>query len=421
MMTNTHARLVPLMAIALLLAIGQMARAETLRPGDSVAICGDSITEQKLYSLYMEEYLLMCQPVPDLKATQFGWSGETSWGFLARMANDVLVFKPTVATTCYGMNDGAYAASTADRLRQYREATEGIVKAFKDAGVRFIVVGAPGAVDTTTFKRPDPTTYNQTLSDLRDIARDVASQQGVAFADVHATMIEAMAKAKARYGTAYHVAGPDGIHPAANGQLVMAYAFLKALGCTGQIGTITLDMKAGKAQASAGHKVLRVSQGSLQVESSRYPFCFFGEPNRPNATRGMIEFLPFNEDLNRLCLVVTNASAAKVKVTWGDQTKVFAAADLEKGINLAAEFLDNPFSGPFAKVEGLIKTQQAFETPAVKTLLHGLPQWEKTLPEAKGTLDRLRRQLIDRDVVLRKAARAGVVPVRHTIKIESAE
>ena len=421
MMTNTHARLVPLMAIALLLAIGQMARAETLRPGDSVAICGDSITEQKLYSLYMEEYLLMCQPVPDLKATQFGWSGETSWGFLARMANDVLVFKPTVATTCYGMNDGAYAASTADRLRQYREATEGIVKAFKDAGVRFIVVGAPGAVDTTTFKRPDPTTYNQTLSDLRDIARDVASQQGVAFADVHATMIEAMAKAKARYGTAYHVAGPDGIHPAANGQLIMAYAFLKALGCTGQIGTITLDMKAGKAQASAGHKVLRVSQGSLQVESSRYPFCFFGEPNRPNATRGMIEFLPFNEDLNRLCLVVTNASAAKVKVTWGDQTKVFAAADLEKGINLAAEFLDNPFSGPFAKVEGLIKTQQAFETPAVKTLLHGLPQWEKTLPEAKGTLDRLRRQLIDRDVVLRKAARAGVVPVRHTIKIESAE
>jgi hypothetical protein len=201
----------------------------------------------------------------------------------------------------------------------------------------------------------------------------------------------------------------------------MAYAFLKALGCTGQIGTITFDRKAGKAQASAGHKVLKVSQGSVEVESSCYPFCFFGEPNRPNATRGIIEFLPFNEDLNRFCLVVKNASAGRVKVTWGDQAKVFAAADLEKGINLAAEFLDNPFSEPFAKVEGLIKSQQAFETPAIKTLLHGLPQWEKALPEAKDTLDRLRTQLIDRDVVLRKAARAAVVPVRHTIKIESTD
>jgi len=41
------------------------------------------------------------------------------------MANDVLPFKPTVATTCYGMNDGGYAASTPEVLRVYREAMEG--------------------------------------------------------------------------------------------------------------------------------------------------------------------------------------------------------------------------------------------------------------------------------------------------------
>ena len=76
-----------------------------LKTGDRLAICGDSITEQKMYSRLMEDYLTMC--VPQLKVTvrQYGWSGEKVPGFLARMTNDCLRFHPTVATTCYGMND----------------------------------------------------------------------------------------------------------------------------------------------------------------------------------------------------------------------------------------------------------------------------------------------------------------------------
>ena len=33
-----------------------------LEKGDFVAVIGDSITEQQLYSLYIEDYLLMCKP-----------------------------------------------------------------------------------------------------------------------------------------------------------------------------------------------------------------------------------------------------------------------------------------------------------------------------------------------------------------------
>src|SRR4051812_31734650 len=36
--------------------------ANALRENDFVAVCGDSITEQKMYSLYIEDYLLMCRP-----------------------------------------------------------------------------------------------------------------------------------------------------------------------------------------------------------------------------------------------------------------------------------------------------------------------------------------------------------------------
>jgi len=95
--------------LVLILSLATSIRAEQLQKGDYVAVIGDSITEQRKYSLFIEEYLTMCQPALELKQTQFGWSGETSWGFEARMKNDMLRFKPTVATTCFGMNDGGYS------------------------------------------------------------------------------------------------------------------------------------------------------------------------------------------------------------------------------------------------------------------------------------------------------------------------
>lgn len=402
---------------------GSRAVAQTqggLQKDDLVAICGDSITEQKLYSLFMEEYLLMCQPQPGLQTVQFGWSGERAVGFVARQKNDCLVFKPTVATTCYGMNDGGYVATEPQRLEEYKTSTIGVVKNFKEAGVRFIVVGAPGVVDSDTYKRPIPASvYNQTLADFGAAAKQVATEQGVAFADVHGIMMDVMAKAKAKYGKEYPFAGGDGVHPGRNGHLVMAYAFLKALGCKGDIGTITVDLKGDKATATEGHKVVSAAKGSVVVESSRYPFCFLGDPAQ-QTTRSIVEFLPFNEDLNRYLLVVKNAGAAKLKVTWGKDSKVFSAAELEKGINLAAEFLDNPFCEPFTKVEGIMANQQNYETHATKLMLHSLLEWRKSLPDMESSYAKMEQSILEKDKELRQTSRAAIAPVTHTIKIEPA-
>ncbi len=54
-----------------------------LKKGDRLAICGDSITEQKMYSRIMETYLTVCVPHLDVTVRQFGWSGEKAPGFLA--------------------------------------------------------------------------------------------------------------------------------------------------------------------------------------------------------------------------------------------------------------------------------------------------------------------------------------------------
>src|SRR5439155_3976614 len=122
---------------------------------------------------------------------------------------------------------------------------------------------------------------------------------------------------KDKYGKEYHLAGADGVHPGHNGHLVMAYAFLKAMGCDGEIGTITADVGGAKAEASEGHKSVSCEKGVIEVESTRYPFCFFGTPSSPDATSGVIEYLPFNQELNRLVLVVKGAEEGqKYRVTW---------------------------------------------------------------------------------------------------------
>ena len=56
-----------------------------LQKGDRLAICGDSITEQKMYSRVIETYLTVAVPELDVTVRQYGWSGETAPGFLARM------------------------------------------------------------------------------------------------------------------------------------------------------------------------------------------------------------------------------------------------------------------------------------------------------------------------------------------------
>jgi lysophospholipase L1-like esterase len=412
-----------LFALMLILAAPAFGADAKLKAGDHVAVIGDSITEQRLYSMYIEDYLVMCKPAADLQVTQFGWGGETAPGFAGRMANDCLVFKPAAATTCYGMNDGGYSPMDPGKAKRYRDGQKSIVDQLKKAGVRLIAVGSPGVVDADTFRNNPQAAamYNKTLAEERDIAKAVAEEEGCVFANVFDPMMDAMTKAKAKYGNKYHVAGGDGVHPDRNGQLVMAYAFLRALGCDGQIGTITVSLADGKAEATEGHKVLSCDGGAVEVESSRYPFCFFGDPKATGATSGIIEFLPFNEDLNRFMLVVKGARGDKVKVTWGKDSKEFAPAALEKGVNLAAEFIDNPFSEPFRKVEEKVSQQQNMELNLVKTLLHNLPAYIQFVPDEKEVFQRVADALVKKDKAAREASAAAVVPVKHTIKIEAAK
>ena len=227
-----------------------------LKLNDVLAICGDSITEQKQYSVFMEDYLLMCQPVPGLRIVPFGWSGETASGFLARIENDVLPFKPTVATTCYGMNDGRYTSMSQSTGDTYRQAMTGVAEKLKASGVRALVLGSPGCVDGAAFQyaHTSADVYNQTLDSLRGIAEEVARKEGAGFADVYQADDGGHGQGQGGGRRLLRPGGGRGRDPNNNGQLVMAYAFLKALGCDGAIGTVTVDLAANRATGTPGSK-----------------------------------------------------------------------------------------------------------------------------------------------------------------------
>jgi lysophospholipase L1-like esterase len=390
-----------------------------LREGDSLAICGDSITEQRMYSVLLEDYLLMCQPAHVAAFTQMGWSGETVAALHGRLASDVLPFRPSVVTLLYGMNDGGYSPPSRATEEAFEQETGGALRELRAGGARLILAASPCAVDPERFRswlfaKCSPEVYNRTLSGLGLAARAAAGTGEAVWVDVHGTMLAVMQAAKARLGASYSLS-VDGVHPGPNGQLVIAFAFLKAMGCDGDIGTVEFDAETGRATASAGHQVLDSSRTELSLESTRYPFCFTDDRSKPDSTAIVLPFLPFNEELNRFRLVVRHAPA-RMKISWGDETKVFTGAELAAGVNLAAAFTTSPFQPAFTAVETAIRHQQEYETPAVKNVLNGLARISPYFPASSRPGAELPAAVIQRDHELQAEAAALLRPVRHTLR-----
>ena len=404
-----------------------------VKAGARIAIVGDSITEQKLYSRFMASYLYAAHPQLDVRVVQFGWSGEAAPGFLARMANDLAPFKPDVVTLCYGMNDGRYAPFNADTGKAYGQALTKIVAQAK-AGGAAVVVGSPGAVDDYFFGREGDARevtkrskmYNPTLGELRNLARKIAKESGQSFANVHDVMLVAMRKAQANgaLGNEYPVCGYDGFHPAANGQLAMALAFLRALDISGDLGTVTIDFR-GKPRAENGHDIVGGNAGTAEIASRRLPFAHAGDAKSPDGTRSILPYLPFNEEFNRFTLKVQHAPAEKLAVTWGAETKTFSKAELEKGVNLAAAFENHPLAEAFRRVDRAVAEQQNFQTMMIKQHITNhrnlarLAAQDRKLADA---LDLVRDRLWAEDARRHDAVKAVLksLPVKHAIKVAPA-
>ncbi len=385
-----------------------------LQMGDRLAICGDSITEQKMYSRLIETYLTACVPQWRITCRQYGWGGEQASGFAGRMKQDVLRFHPTVATTCYGMNDHRYVPYTDAIGEEYVKNQQEIVRQFKEAGVR-VVLGSPGTIGSVPpwVKSANGTKndLNLSLLKLRNHDVHIAEAQGVRFADVFWPMLTAGFAAQQQFGSDYMLMGKDGVHPGWAGQTVMAYAFLQALGLDGDIGQLTWDAATNTATGSPGHELVGPTDAGMKFRSTRYPFCATpGDPAKDDSMTSAMALIPFHQTLNRFTLTVTHASAPRYQVTWGQATRTFDQAALAKGINLAAEFPENPFSPAFAKVSQAVFAKQDYETRQIKTLFHG--------PEGAADLDLTATLTEKARTPLAEAVAQSVAPLEHVLQVK---
>jgi lysophospholipase L1-like esterase len=383
-----------------------------LRRDDRLAILGDSITEQRMYSRMLETYLTACLPQLNVEVRQFGWGGETAEGFVGRMTNDVLRFRPTIATSCYGMNDHRYSDYTAANGAWYRGNQEAIVRAFQSAGARF-VLGSPGCVGPKVpWSKSSSRTMNLNLCELRNIDLGIAAAEGVAFADIFWPMLTLNTSATNRYGVDYAIAGKDSVHPGWAGHVVMAAAFLDALGVDGDLGTLTVDLSSGMASATGGHEIVGATAGEVRVKSLRYPYCAPpGELKDDNAIRSGMELTAFQERFNRLRLVARGGTARAYRVTWGGDSKVFIQSRLAEGIHLPTEFARTPFDEAFRAVDEAVAKKQSYETRQIKTLFHG----EEGAADMEATVALTEKTRAP----LAAAVRRALQPVTHTVRFEA--
>jgi len=171
--------------------------------------------------------------------------------------------------------------------------------------------------------------------------------------------------------------------------------------------------------ATAGHAIVSCTNGQVEVKSRRYPFCFYGDPDRSDCTRSVPDLIPFNEELNRFRLVVRGLGSPKAKVTWGASSKEFPAAQLEQGVNLAAEFPDNPFSASFKKVDEQLYSRQWGELQLIKERMNTIGLLREYAPGEKDALDRLSDVIVKTGREMREGAVTIVTPVRHVLRIEA--
>lgn len=392
-----------------------------LQRGDRLLLVGASITEARRYALMLETYLSVCAPELEVEVRNIGKCGETAEGFLARIETECLSHRPTVATLGYGMNDSGYRNHNTAAVERFRNALAAVVETLQAAGVRV----AMGAVTCIGQLPPWPFIaecgctldgINGTLLAIRNEAVALAQARGLPFCDHFWNLYRARLESERRYGRDYAVCGlDDGVHPSWAGHVVLAHGWLCTLGLDGNLGSLTIDLAARTGSGEGGHSFTPIAKEDVYgFVSARYPFCARGAPDKDWSVRSGLTLVPFDRDLNRLTLKVTGATAPRYRVDWMNQSAmleewhVYTREQLEQGINLAADFHQNPFSVVFHRVEDLIAQKQTIEAHEV---WHGW-EWEKKDPAAGLAEAEARR------AELRQAIRREFKPVSHTIRIQ---
>jgi len=306
-----------------------------------VVFYGDSITAQRLYTRFMEDFVLTRYPQMHVTFWDAGIPGDTVYGgytgdMPTRLKRDVLPHQPTIITIMLGMNDGYYMAFNQKYLDVYKEGYRKLLDALQ--------TGVPAARVTLISPTPyDEVThgtefagYNEVINRHSAFVKELAASSHFGFSDFNQVETDLLNAGKRENGSLAALLIPDRIHPAETSHWVLAVTLARSWGLSPVVSSLQLDASMKKAVATENTQIadLEVGDGKLQWTQTDNAL-----PLPLRLDDGMIQFVLSVSDLaamDRQLLKVDRLPAARYTLTI-DEKKIatFTREQLATGVNLA--------------------------------------------------------------------------------------
>ncbi len=349
------------------------------KDGDVVVMIGDSITEQHLYSNYVEMWTVTRYPQWKLTFRNVGIGGDTSPGGNNRFARDVLLHKPTAMTVDFGMNDGRYGGFNDNVFKPYMDGLQGMADKAKAANIR-VAWATPQPLDTAEQGPTALTAYNQTLEKFSDGVKVIAEKNGGLFVDQFHPYLAALDGARGKGPKYDRITAGDAVHPGPPGQALMAASILKGLSFPSLVSSAEIDAAGGKFVAAKNCTIENVSKKDGGISFSRLDGAL---PFFPSEALGILPHAPILEELNDYHLKVTGLGRGTYEVRVGGKKIAELTHDqLSAGANLAAGALtDGPIADQVKGVKAAVEAKNRFHHDAI---FRGVVLSNVSIPEWLG-------------------------------------
>lgn len=404
--------LIPIVAMSLLqISSFQTTDVFALKSGDRVLFYGDSITDQRLYTTYVEVFVRTRYPEQRVDFFARGVGGDATWGgwmgdLHTRMTRDAKPCKATVITVMLGMNDGGYVPFQQNIYETYQEWYGKLLAELRtiSPGARITLIGS-SPFDDVTRKNAQFGGYNEVVMKFGAYVQDLAKKENLQYVDFNAPLVEMMKRAKKIDQTLAESVIPDFIHPGPSGHLGMASELLKAWKADGTVSEVRLDANA-KSVVSQRRTEISGFDGQrwTQIDQA-LPF-----PTNDSMSAAL-RTSDFSASLNRQFLAVSGLEAGEYELLIdGKQVGKFESSDLEQGVNLSERA--TPMREQAQKVFELTEKRvnaDHMRWQQVGVLLAGLKHTKSAMTE----LEKLDQEL---DEQLRKIAR----PKTHQFELRKA-
>jgi lysophospholipase L1-like esterase len=331
-------------AVLALLSIGaEPSRGQelALHEGDRVVFYGDSITAQRLYTRFMEDFILTRYPQMHVSFWNAGVPGDTVYGGYtgdvpARLNRDVLPHQPTVITAMLGMNDGYYMAFNPKYLDIFKDGYRKLLNAIQAAAPAAKVnLISPTPYDEVTHGT-EFAHYNEVVSRHAAFAKELATSSHLTFSDFNQAETDLLKKGIEKNVSLAPLLVPDHIHPAEASHWVMAGALAKSWGLSPVVSSVQLDAAIGTMVASENTQVsdLNFKEGKLQWTQTDNAL-----PLPLPLDDAMMQFVLSISDLpamdqQLLCVKRLPAAEYTLKID-GKKIASFKREQLSSGVNLA--------------------------------------------------------------------------------------